>query len=204
MKNALNKHHYISISLTNTFSPELESIRLAGFSERYGSNLRDDADSHSHYIMIQLEQRIIAAVRITPNVNSILQQWFNGNFPHPNNPYTAELTRGVVHNNYNGLGLYKLIMSKALICYPQLGFNTAVCAARIDLPQLSFLHKLGFIELGQTINITSKSNLVTLQPLVLNINEKLGNIKEIYQSTLKQLKSKGIELKAENITEISI
>ncbi len=197
MQNTLNELNCISISLTNTFTTELECIRIGGFGERYGTNLTDDADSHSYYIIIQHEQRIIATVRITPRIHSILDQWFGGKFPHPNNPYTAELTRGVVHNNYQGFGFYKLLMSKALISYPQLGFNTAVCAARIDLPQLPFLHALGFTELGQTTNITSKSKLVTLQPLVLNINENLNKIKDIYQTTLKQLRSKGIEVKAE-------
>ncbi len=197
MQSTLNKPNYISIYLTNTFTPELERIRIEGFGERYGTELTDDADAHSYYVVIKHEQRIIATVRITPRIYSILDTWFKRKFPYPINPHTAELTRGVVHKNYQGFGFYKLMISTALISYPQLGFNTAVCAARIDLNQLSFLNTLGFTELGQTINIKSKSKVVILQPFFLNIHENLYNIREIYKTTLKQLRIKGIEVETD-------
>lgn len=120
--------------------------------EYFGSPV-DQFDMVSFFVTAFLDDVAVGMIRVTPPGTSVLMQWTKGSSPLPVNEGTYELTRAAVHRSHRHrrVKIFELLMIETMLRLRQLRADAATAAIEPRFVGKSFLHRLGFEEVGTPI-----------------------------------------------------
>lgn len=136
----------VVIRLASAFSPEMDELRCQGFLDPNSgiTTLADSFDPSSFHLTIHTDSgELIGVARLTPGSRGLLENWTNNSAPLPNIPF-FDVSRIVVKAGWRRLGLYKLLVSLAVLESERMGARAVRMVTDVGLPAQRFLCALGF------------------------------------------------------------
>jgi hypothetical protein len=108
--------------------------------------------------------------------DSILREWSARSAPLPAHVRVMELTRGVVHAEYRGIGLYRLLMLETLLRLRSLRADLATAAIELEFFGRRFLFDdLGFCPVGAPVVLHDHPRTGTVvQCIALEVTAELA------------------------------
>jgi predicted GNAT family N-acyltransferase len=147
----------LSVLVTDAFTPEMDLLRRSGF---YGADCRESSsdafDPYSCYVNIACAGELTASVRLTPHPHSVLRAYACTPTLLPTGPKVVDITRGVVSERWRGIGLYKLLITEAMLEAAKRNMEFMLGAVEEEY-LLPFWYQLGAEPLGE--KTTFQANL---------------------------------------------
>jgi len=143
----------VRIKFTKTCSEDILKVREDAYGFEAG---RDDFDEKSWFVNAEIEGKTIGSIRLTHSLSdsksdSPLGRWSHNKSPLPNGEGIVEMTRGVVAQKFQNLGVYKWMMLRAMEVSRRLGFKKATAAVETNYYLKGFLSCLGFEDIGKPV-----------------------------------------------------
>jgi hypothetical protein len=138
----------IILTLEMALTASMRDLRVGSYDGHHCD--RDPFDAYSCHLTAWYQRQPVGMVRLTRGPRFALVAWSKGTFIPPADA-DLEMTRGVVHQDYRRIGLYKLLMIQSLLCSSRMQLHRAIAAVEPDFPGKPFLHSLGFIDHGSPL-----------------------------------------------------
>ncbi len=139
----------VHIRFVKTYTEDVLKVRENAYGFESG---KDDFDENSWFVNAQVEGKTIGSIRLTDSKSqSPLRRWSHDKSPLPYGEGIVEMTRGVVSEKFQHLGVYTWMMLRAMQVSRRLGFKKAVAAVETGYRLKGFLSRLGFEDVGKPL-----------------------------------------------------
>ena len=138
------------VTLTQGWSEHIAKLRALvyrGTSDQW----QDRFDETAYHLQIKLNDKLIAAIRLTPSEQGLYQTWSGGPAHHLPISNTIEVSRLVVHPNYQSKAIGALLVPLgALLGYRQ-DFENMVIAVKSESPESRFSKRFAFTSIAEQL-----------------------------------------------------
>lgn len=146
-----------TFSLTETFTPEMDAIRLEGFPPKdNATTLKDsyDEEGKSVHLLLKIDNEVAVYHRFTNNLGgkkSVIQDWTNNQAPTPNEPF-MDMGRFVIGKKFRASNpLFTCFILMGLMYAREQGFEKTVTLIKDERALIKRCEQLGFEVQGKPV-----------------------------------------------------
>lgn len=161
----------VTIRTSNRLTADMDRLRCEGFLDPGSgiTSMADPFDPFSTHITLWSDTgELIGTARLTERIFAgpgLIDTWTRGKAPQISGT-VIDVSRIVVDKRWRRRGIYKLLVSLALVEAERMGADKVVMVVDIGLPAAGFLGAIGFAILGPSIQ---SYDIPSLPPVDVNV-----------------------------------
>lgn len=155
----------------------------------------DDFDTRSQFIVVRLQEKLVAYGRLTPGPDSVFYSWTRATAELPNSSVSIDLGRCMVNPEYRGYDLLRVICLLGFLIAKEDGFHFINGASVPGRGLILLLEEIGYSQIGSQVTLFDPLGMqVVLQFFTCNLKECIIDHAQMLIDKVTALEREGILL----------